>query len=83
VNGHLFIVIGEVTGDHQFTFYNPVSGDKPIDLQLADFFGKPPRTVMTDSPVKSPAPELEYDPSASAAYLDAVLQLKRWHARTG
>ncbi len=27
-------VIGEVTGDHQFTFINPITGEKPIDLEL-------------------------------------------------
>ena len=69
-------VIGEVTGDHQFTFCNPASGDKPIDLQLADFFGNPPRTVMNDSAVKSPASDIDYDPSEPAACLDAVLQLE-------
>ncbi len=33
-------IIGEVTGDNQFTFYNPLSGEKPIDLQLERFLRK-------------------------------------------
>ena len=69
-------VIGEVTGDHQFTFYNTASGEKPIDLQLSDFFGKPPRTVMNDSTLQTNDSEVGYDPSDPARYLDAVLQLE-------
>lgn len=69
-------LIGEVTGDNQFTFFNPANGEKPIDLQLTDFFGKPPRTVMTDSTVISHGADLHYDPSDPARYLDDVLQLE-------
>jgi len=69
-------LIGEVTGDHQFTFFNQKNGERPIDLQLTDFFGNPPRTVMTDSTVKSPSGDLRYDPSDPVLYLDPVLQLE-------
>jgi phosphoribosylformylglycinamidine synthase len=69
-------IIGEVTGDNQFTFCNTVSGEKPIDLQLSDFFGKPPRTVMNDTTQKSLAAGVNYDASDPARYLDAVLQLE-------
>jgi phosphoribosylformylglycinamidine synthase len=69
-------VVGEVTGDHQFTFYNSVSGEKPIDLQLSDFFGNPPRTVMNDTTVISHGKESDYNPADPGSYLDAVLQLE-------
>jgi len=69
-------VIGEVTGDNQFTFYNPATGEKPIDLQLSDFFGEPPRTVMTDTTSGMRFRELTYDPSDPLKYIDAVLQLE-------
>ncbi|MDA3882586.1 MAG: phosphoribosylformylglycinamidine synthase [Bacteroidales bacterium] len=42
-------VIGETTGTHAFTFVNDENGEKPIDLQLADMFGNPPKTVLQDS----------------------------------
>jgi phosphoribosylformylglycinamidine synthase len=64
-------LIGEVTGDHQFTFFNPLSGERPIDLQLTDFFGNPPRTVMYASVVANPDSSLQYDPGAPSRYLDA------------
>jgi phosphoribosylformylglycinamidine synthase len=69
-------IIGEVTGDHQFTFYNPVTGEQPIDLQMCDFFGKPPGTIIRDNTITFQFRELEYDPSDPERYLSAVLQLE-------
>ncbi len=69
-------IIGEVTGDHQFTFHNSVTGEKPIDLQLSDFFGKPPRTVMTDNTVTPSFRPLSYDPAFPEKYIGIVLQLE-------
>jgi len=69
-------VIGEVTGDNQFTFVNSATGEKPIDLKLEDFFGKPPRTYMRDSSVKASFKELEYNQSDLGKYLEMVLQLE-------
>ncbi len=69
-------IIGEVTGDHQFTFYNPVSDEKPIDLQMSDFFGKPPHTIMKDTTVPQHFREIHYDPADPERYLGAVMQLE-------
>jgi phosphoribosylformylglycinamidine synthase len=69
-------LIGEVTGDNQFTFFNAATGEKPIDLQLSEFFGKPPRTVMKDNTVRLRFREPSYDPSDPERYLTAVLQLE-------
>ena len=69
-------VIGEVTGDHQFTFYNNATGEKPIDLQLSDFFGKPPLTVMNDSTIDFKFMEIVYDATDPVKYLKSVLQLE-------
>jgi phosphoribosylformylglycinamidine synthase len=69
-------VIGEVTGDHQFTFYNNVSGEKPIDLKLESLFGKPPRTIMKDITHKEGFRKVEYDPLRIHEYLEALLQIE-------
>jgi phosphoribosylformylglycinamidine synthase len=37
----------------QFTFENPVTGEKPVDIALPSLLGNPPRTTMTDSTVPS------------------------------
>ncbi len=69
-------IIGEVTGDSQFTFYNSLNGEKPIDLKLHDFFGKPPRTVMQDSTSVANFLDPVYDANDPERYLGAVLQLE-------
>ena len=54
-------IIGEVTGDQQFTLENPVTGEKPIDIALASLFGNPPKTVMNDSSAVNGYSKLEYN----------------------
>ena len=69
-------IIGEVTGDHQFTFYSSVSGEKPIDIKLESLFGKPPKTIMKDITLESGYRKVEYDPSRIHEYLEALLQIE-------
>ncbi len=68
-------VVGETTGDMQFTFEQK-DGQRPLDLRLEDFFGKPPRTVMTDKTVKEKFSGLTYDVANLHEYLENVLQLE-------
>jgi len=42
-----FYVVGHTSGDHRFTFSKKESDVYPIDLNLMDFFGKPPKTVLS------------------------------------
>jgi len=69
-------VIGEATGDMQFTFENSKTGEKPIDWQLSYMFGKPPKTVLTDTTRNEKFADLEYDQSKIEEYLEDVLQLE-------
>ena len=69
-------VIGETTGDHQFTFVEANKVNKPIDLKLEDMFGNPPRTVLTDETIESSFSEITYDISKLYDYLEQVLQLE-------
>jgi len=71
-----FYVIGEVTGDMQFTLENPVTGEKPIDMALAALFGDPPKTIMKDEHVKQKYSELEYDQEKIIEYAEQVLQIE-------
>ncbi len=68
-------VVGETTGDMQFTFKGK-DGGNPIDLQLSDFFGNPPKTIMEDRTVPSDYAELDYDLANLNEYVEAVLQLE-------
>jgi phosphoribosylformylglycinamidine synthase len=67
-------VVGDVTGNHQFTFEG--DGQKPIDLQLEDMFGNPPKTVLEDKKTIADFAELEYDADKIEEYLEGVLQLE-------
>jgi len=69
-------VIGEITGDHQFTFENSMTGDKPIDIALESLFGDPPRTTMNDSVVEAKFSRPQYSQDKIEEYLENVLQLE-------
>lgn len=68
-------VVGETTGDMQFIF-EQADGQKPLNMQLSDFFGKPPRTVMNDLTIEEHFKPVEYDIKNLHEYLENVLQLE-------
>ncbi len=69
-------VIGEITGDHKFVFESEKSGEKPMDLELVDLFGKPPKTVMTDSTTVSNYKKFQADPLQLEEYIQHIMQLE-------
>ena len=71
-----FYIIGETTGDKQFTFLEANTDKKPIDLKMEDLFGNPPRTILTDQTRENNFEELIYDVSKIEEYLEMVLQLE-------
>jgi phosphoribosylformylglycinamidine synthase len=71
-----FYIIGEVTGDMQFTIENPVTGEKPIDLALSSLFGDPPKTIMKDVRIENNYQKLEYSIQKIEEYAEQVLQLE-------
>lgn len=70
-------VVGKITGDGNFRFFDSRSGEKPLDLQLSDMFGNPPRSVIVDATHIQSFEEPAYDQSAIQQYLAAVLQLEQ------
>lgn len=69
-------VVGETTGDKRFTFENANNGDRPIDLELKDMFGNPPKTIMEDKTIKEKYSELEYSADKLEDYIEQVLQIE-------
>ncbi|MBT8306214.1 MAG: phosphoribosylformylglycinamidine synthase, partial [Maribacter sp.] len=69
-------VVGNVTGDHKFTFESSVTGEKPMDLDLADMFGSSPKTIMNDVTVDRNYGNAIYNLEHFHDYLDQVLQLE-------
>lgn len=69
-------VVGDVTGDEQFTFVDRKTGDKPIDLKLEDMFGNPPKTIMRDETQDTNFSEISYQTEKLQEYIENVLQLE-------
>ncbi|PKP18309.1 MAG: phosphoribosylformylglycinamidine synthase [Bacteroidetes bacterium HGW-Bacteroidetes-23] len=68
--------VGDVTGDHRFTFESKTSGAKPMDFELADMFGSSPKVIMNDVSVNRNYTEINYNDSDFESYLEQVLQLE-------
>ncbi len=69
-------LVGETTGDMQFSFVDEKDDSKPIDLNLFDMFGNPPRTLMEDKKLNANFDELSYHKNNLHDYLEQVLQLE-------
>lgn len=69
-------VAGTITGDEHLTFTSEQYGQKPIDLKLNDFFGKPPRTLMVDKRIKESFNTFEKTSFDIYTSLRNVLQLE-------
>jgi len=69
-------VVGDITGDHRFTFESSVTGEKPIDWPLEDMFGSPPKTIMSDETQTGSFGAIVFDEDKVNEYLEAVLQLE-------
>ncbi len=68
--------VGDVTGDHRFTFESKTNGDKPMDLSLLDMFGSSPKTIMNDVTINRSYEKVSYDSNQFYEYLKQVLQLE-------
>jgi len=68
--------VGDVTGNHRFTFESETNSHKPMDLALADMFGSSPKTIMTDKTVVRNYADITYERDKFYDYLDQLLQLE-------
>ena len=68
--------VGDVTGDHRFTFESKTSREKPMDLALLDMFGSSPKTVLKDVTVHRKYDDITYDVDLFTDYVKDVLQLE-------
>jgi phosphoribosylformylglycinamidine synthase len=69
-------VVGQVTGDHRFTFKSATTGLKPMDLDMADMFGSSPKVYMRDKTIRRSYQPVTYDVKQLPQYLEQVLQLE-------
>ena len=69
-------VVGDITMDHNFKFEDEETGENPIDLQIEDMFGSPPKSVITDTTLNTKFEAVDYDSNKIESYLKEVLQLE-------
>jgi phosphoribosylformylglycinamidine synthase len=69
-------IVGDVTGDHRFTFESATTGEKPMDLDMSDMFGSSPKTIMTDTTIDRKYNDLSYSAENIPNYIEKVLQLE-------
>lgn len=67
--------VGETTDDMHFTFEN-AKNEKNIDLQLSDFFGKTPRTIIADETLNENFEKPNYDATKLVDYLKDLLSIE-------
>ncbi len=68
--------VGKVSNDRRFTFESTTSGEKPMDLNLADMFGSSPKTYMKDTTTKHTYQKIDYKQEDLLKHLQTVLQLE-------
>ncbi|NNF86241.1 MAG: phosphoribosylformylglycinamidine synthase [Winogradskyella sp.] len=68
--------VGDVTGEHRFTFKSQSTGTKPMDLAMSDMFGSSPKTIMEDTTIEKQYGGISYDTTKFYDYLDQLLQLE-------
>ncbi|RAJ32250.1 phosphoribosylformylglycinamidine synthase [Pedobacter cryoconitis] len=68
--------VGEVTGDHRFTFESATNGSKPMDLKMEDMFGSSPKVIMQDKTIDRKYQPVTYNTADLNTYLEQVLQLE-------
>ncbi len=70
-------VVGKITGDGNFKFFNSKTGEKPLDLKLDDMFGNPPKSIIVGSTIPYIFDEATYDITRIHEYLSYILQLEQ------
>ena len=68
-------VAGETTGDGQLVF-EQADRQKPLNMQLSDFFGKPPRMTINGLSIDEEFKGVEYSVDKLNEYVEIVLQLE-------
>ncbi len=71
-----FYQVGEITGDHRFSFQSKKTGESPINLELQDMFGSSPKMILTDETSAADYSAAHYDEKQFYTFLEAVLQLE-------
>ncbi len=68
--------VGDITGNHRFTFESKTTGAKPMDFAIEEMFGSSPKTIMDDKKIVRNYTDAVYQVNEIPTYLNHVLQLE-------
>jgi phosphoribosylformylglycinamidine synthase len=71
-----FYVVGEITGDHHFSFVNAPEKKNPVDWPLTAMFGNSPKTILEDNKQNTQFSDIAYEASEIEAYVKDILKLE-------
>ncbi|HET8859106.1 phosphoribosylformylglycinamidine synthase [Marivirga sp.] len=71
-----FYVVGEITGDHHFSFVDNENDENPVDWPLASMFGSAPKTILSDQKQQTNFTTLNYESKELESYIKDVLKLE-------
>ncbi len=71
-----FYVVGEITGDHHFSFENGPEKKNPVDWPLAAMFGNSPTTILNDARVENNFEAITYKQEDIANYINDLFKLE-------
>jgi phosphoribosylformylglycinamidine synthase len=71
-----FYVVGEVTGDNNFSFYSKKDNHIPLDINIEDLIGNSPKTIIEDQTIKDSFKEVVYDKSKVKENIEKIFQLE-------
>jgi phosphoribosylformylglycinamidine synthase len=68
--------VGDITGNHRFTFESKRTGAKPMDFAIEDMFGSSPKVIMNDVTIDRKYEPLSYSQEKIETYIQQILQLE-------
>ena len=71
-----FYVVGEVTGDNNFSFISKKNNDIPLNMKIGDLIGNSPKTVIKDQTSKENFKEIVYDENKIEENVEKIFELE-------
>ena len=71
-----FYVVGEVTGDNNFSFFSKKNNDTPLNMKIGDLIGNSPKTIIKDQTSNDTFKEIVYDKNKIEENIEKIFQLE-------
>ena len=71
-----FYVVGEVTGDNNFSFFSKKNNHNPLDLKIEDLIGNSPKTIIKDETKKASFKPIVYDKNKIEQNIEKIFELE-------